>query len=330
MRLLKARVMQVLRGFILVGLVALLFSCSNDDDGGVTIVPPRSLSEVVTEDEAALQEYLSTHFYNYEDFENPPPDFDYRIVLDTIANENSDKIALIDRPELRSITLTVDSEDLGLEDNETVDHTMYFLAAREGIAGSPTTADSTFLKYEGSALLKNSKTLSTFDAVVTHVWQYLPFTLRGYREGVSQLSAGDGIVVNPDGTTSITDAGVGVFFLPSGLGYFNSFIDGIPQYSPLVFKVEVGLYVEDTDYDNDGVPSILEDINGDGDVTNDNTDEDQERTLRLQFLANHLDADDDQDGTPTRDEIIIDALGNVSFPDGDGDGIPVYLDRDNP
>ena len=320
--------MQVLRGLIVVGLVALLFSCSNDDDGGVVAVPPRLLSEVVVEDAAALEEYLSTHFYNYEDFENPPPDFDYRIVLDTIADANADKIALIDRPELRSITLSVDSDDFALDDGETVDHTMYFLSVREGVGGSPTVADSTLLKYEGSALF--NKTLSTFDAAATHIWQYLPFTLAGYRHGISQLKSGDGIVVNPDGTTTISNAGIGALFIPSGLGYFNAFIDGIPPYSPLVFKVEVGLYIEDTDYDNDGVPSILEDIDGDGDLTNDNTDEDQERTLGLQILANHLDTDDDQDGTPTRDEIIIDALGNLTLPDGDGDGIPDYLDRDNP
>jgi len=317
--------MQVLRGFILVGLVALLFSCSNDDNGGITSVPPRLLSEVVEEDAAALQEYLSTHFYNYEDFENPPADFDYRIVLDTIADENADKTALIDRPELQSITLSVDSEDFNLDGGETVDHTMYFLTAREGSGGSPTVADSTFLRYDGSLL--NG---SLFDATSTHIWQYLPFTLRGYREGVSRLNTGDEVVVNPDGTTSISNAGAGVMFLPSGLGYFNSAREGIPPYSPLIFKIEVGLYIEDTDYDNDGVPSILEDVDGDGDVTNDNTDEDQERSSGLLFLANHLDDDDDQDGTPTREEIIIDALGNLTFPDGDGDGIPDYLDRDNP
>ena len=317
--------MQVLRSLMLVGLIALLFSCSNDDDGGITSVPPRLLSEVVAEDAAALEEYLSTHFYNYEDFENPPAGFDYRIVLDTIADENADKIPLINRPELQTITLSVDSDDFNLDDGETVDHTMYFLSAREGAGGSPTVADSTFLRYEGSLL--NG---SPFDATSTHIWQYLPFTLRGYREGVSQLKSGDGVVVNPDGTTSITNAGAGVMFLPSGLAYFNSAIDGIPRYSPLIFKIEVGLYIEDTDYDNDGVPSILEDVDGDGDVTNDNTDEDEERKSGLLFLANHLDDDDDQDGTPTRDEIIIDALGNLTFPDGDGDGIPDYLDRDNP
>ena len=316
--------MRVMRAIVITGILALLFSCGNDDSDNFQAVPPRQLSEVVDEDAAALQEYLQTHFYNYEDFENPPPGFDFRIVLDTIAGDNADKIPLINRPELESLTLSVSSEDFNLDDGETVDHTLYYLKAREGVGDIPTPADSTFIRYEGSLLNGN-----LFDATSTHAWQYLPFFLRGYREVVSKFRTGDGIVVNPDGTTEISNAGIGLMFLPSGLAYFNAFVAGVPQYSPLIFKVEVGLYVENTDYDNDGIPSILEDLDGDGDVTNDNSDEEQERATGALVLANHVDSDDDGDGTPTRDEIIIDEQGNITFPDGDGDGIPDYLDRDN-
>lgn len=119
--------------------------------------------------------------------------------------------------------------------------------------------------------------------------------------------------------------------MPSGLAYFNNppLGSGIDLYDPLIFQVGVGLYEENTDYDNDGIPSIMEDLNNDGVLSNDNTDLEQERTSGFSFLPNHLDTDDDQDGTPTRDEIIIDAEGNISFPDTDGDGTPDYLDRDN-
>jgi len=45
---------------------------------------------------------------------------------------------------------------------------------------------------------------------------------------------------------------------------------------------------------------------------------------------NYLDADDDGDGIPTRDE-ISDENGNIiiPYPDADGDGVPDYLDPDN-
>ena len=316
--------MQVFRMLFFLGVISLVFSCGNDDDPDFEVIPPRQLSEVVTEDAAALQEYLQTHFYNYEDFENPPAGFDFRIVLDTIAGDNATKVPLIDRPELQSLTISVSSEDFNLEDDETVDHTMFYLIARDGVGDIPTIADSTFVRYEGTLL--NG---ALFDATATHTWQYLPFFLRGYGRAISNIKTGDGFIVNPDGTTEITNAGIGAMFLPSGLAYYNASVPGVPQYSPLIFTVEVGLYVEDTDYDNDGIPSILEDLDGDGDLTNDNTDREQERATGALTLANHVDPDDDQDGTPTRDEIIIDEEGNISFPDSDGDGTPDYLDRDS-
>ena len=82
-----------------------------------------------------------------------------------------------------------------------------------------------------------------------------------------------------------------------------------------------------TDFDGDGIPSILEDLNNDGDLNNDNTDDASEPANV--FFPNHNDPDDDNDGILTRDEINLDANGNfVSFKDIDGDGIPDHLDND--
>ena len=72
------------------------------------------------------------------------------------------------------------------------------------------------------------------------------------------------------------------------------------------------------DDDNDGVPNAFEDFNGDGDVTNDDTDGDG--------IANYLDDDDDGDGVLTIDE-AVDADGNPIDTDGDGD--VNYLDNDD-
>ena len=312
-----------LRGVIL-GMMLFVFivACNNDDGPDVESVPPRQLSEVVVEDAAEIQAYLESHFYNYEDFASPPVDFDYKVVLDTIAGANADKIALINQVE--SVTIQVTSEDFNLDDNESVEHTLYYLVAREGAGASPTAADSTFVKYEGSLLNGN-----LFDATSTYTWQYLPFFLRGYSQAISNFKVGDNIVVNPDGTTAITNSGIGVMFLPSGLAYFNGNQNGIPSYSPLIFKIDVGLYVEDTDYDGDGIPSFMEDLDGDGDVTNDNTDEKEEEAIRSPAFPNHIDPDDDEDGILTKDEIIVDSEGNITFPDEDNDGVPDYLDNDN-
>jgi len=318
----KRKAMRIF-GIALITLIAIQFtSCKKDDGTDVITVPPRMLSEVALENDAEIREYLQSHFYNYEEFANPPADFNYKIVLDTIAGSNADKTPLLDQVE--SVTLSVSSDVFGLDDDEDVDHTLYYLSARDGLGGSPTPADSTFLRYEGSLL---DGTL--FDGTTTYKWQYLPFFLRGYAHAVSKFNVGDGIIDNGDGTTSITNSGIGLMFLPSGLAYFNGFVGGIPQYSVLIFKVDTGLYVPETDYDNDGIPSILEDLDGDGDVSNDNTDASREIEIGSPAFPNHIDTDDDQDGTQTRDE-ISDSEGNIiiPYPDTDGDGTPDYLDRD--
>lgn len=78
-----------------------------------------------------------------------------------------------------------------------------------------------------------------------------------------------------------------------------------------------------TEDDNDGIPAALEDINGNGNLDDDDTDEDG--------IPNYLDVDDDGDNVltvnekpdPNGDGDISDAL------DTDGDGIPNYLDNDD-
>ena len=73
------------------------------------------------------------------------------------------------------------------------------------------------------------------------------------------------------------------------------------------------------DDDGDGVPNVFEDFNGDGDLTNDDTDGDG--------IANYLDADDDGDNVPTSVELQLDVDGNPTDTDGDGDAD--YLDTDD-
>ncbi len=73
------------------------------------------------------------------------------------------------------------------------------------------------------------------------------------------------------------------------------------------------------DSDGDGIPDLDEDINGDGDPTNDDSDGDG--------IPDYLDEDDDGDGILTKDE-DLDGDGDPTNDDCDGDGIPNYLDTD--
>ena len=309
--------------------ITLIYSCSGDDNDGVQVVPPRELSEVAVENDAEIREYLQTHFYNYEEFANPPMNFDFKIVFDTIAGDNANKTPLIDQVNSAQVTITNDQFSLSTE--ESVVHTYYYLVAREGMNENPTIADSTLVRYRGSLL-----TGFDFDGTFTNpIWFDLAQIqapnqgARGFTEAMPNFKAGGNIIDNGDGTVSVEEYGVGAMFLPSGLGFFNLIQPEIPAYSPLIFTIDLFTF-ETADHDGDGIPSILEDVDGDGYLYNDNTDEEQERDSNsLARFADFLDADDDADGTPTRDEIIIDGEGNITFPDGDGDGIPDYRDRDN-
>lgn len=308
-----------------IGLATLLFlgvfwvSCNNDDDGpNVDIAPPRPLSEVAVENEEELQDFLRTHFYNYEEFQNPPAGFDFQIRFDTIAGENSDKEPLIDQV-VEEVVPVSSSVFPNLPEEDDVPHTMYYLNVREGGGMLPTFADSTLLRIEG-VLLDDTVFQNRS---ISPVWFDLAFQplIEGFALGAAKVKGGNSIVVNPDGTYEVEDYGIGAVFFPSGLGYFNNLPGNVPAYSPLIFKFDAFVINDNTDHDRDGVPSFLEDVDEDGDLTNDNTDED--------LSINALDSDDDNDGIPTRDEIEFDDDGNLVLPDEDGDGTPDYLDADN-
>ena len=91
----------------------------------------------------------------------------------------------------------------------------------------------------------------------------------------------------------------------------------------VAFSGKVTYTSEYVDDDNDGIPSILEDINGNGDLEDDDTDGDG--------IPNYKDEDDDGDNVPTikenpdpNDDGVLD-----DAQDTDGDGIPDYLDDDD-
>ena len=74
------------------------------------------------------------------------------------------------------------------------------------------------------------------------------------------------------------------------------------------------------DEDGDGVLTVDEDVDDDGDVTNDDTDGDG--------VPDYLDLDDDGDGVPTTEEDTSND-GDPANDDTDGDGVPDYLDPDD-
>mgnify|MGYP001375456634 FL=1 len=285
-------------------LILVVYSCKKDDSS-VDSVPVNDISTQYALEKDSIIEFLQTHFYNYEDFENLPNNSSVELLIDTISGDNSDKIPLYDQVS----NLMIEVED---ENSEMIPHNMYYIINREGNGESPTVADSVFVAYKGLTLDNN-----TFDVRNTPIWLDNTSVVRGFKELTALLKRGD-ISTNLNGTYSLTNYGVGLVIMPSALGYYENSAGSIPPYSPLIFQINLNTF-NTTDHDYDGINSIDEDLNGDHIFANDDTDEDN--------IPNYRDSDDDGDGVLTKDEYDENDDGIVD--DTDGDGIPDYLDNDN-
>ena len=210
--------------------------------------------------------------------------------------------------------------------NEDVQYKLYYLKAIQGEGESPDFPDIVRINYEGTYVNdeESQEGVMLFDSSVIPVQFDLTQIVNGLQDALIEFNAGTGFITNPDGTVEYENFGVGAVFMQSGLGYYVSPPQGsavtIPLYSQLIFSFQL-FEREVGDQDEDGIPSIMEDLNENGLEEDDNTDGDA--------LNNYIDADDDNDGRPTEDEIIINEDGSITFPDEDGDGIVDYLDADS-
>ncbi len=307
--------------FILVILINV--SCKKDDDGGVVSTPIviRDRTEQQIEDKAALMAYLNNHYYNYrelESIENPG-------LEDIIITPLPDDGVLLNPEDNKKLIDAIETKPIIFAETE---YEIYILRLNQGGGSdSPNFPDKVRVRYEGF-LLDNS----VFDSAVTPV----NFDLVGdgvntfglipsWRKVLPTFNIAESFVDGSDGSVDYINFGLGVMFVPSGLAYFSNATPGIAAYTPIIFKFEL-LQTQVIDHDGDGVPSYLEDLNGDGefnvnfnnleDTTDDDTDGDR--------LPNYIDRDDDNDGILTINEDI----------NGDGDptndiganGIPNYLD----
>ncbi|WP_299548404.1 peptidylprolyl isomerase [Seonamhaeicola sp.] len=308
-------------GLFILCLTVCLLSCNKDDggdDGVVIEIRDRTEQQVIDND--SILGFLETHYYNSDDFiGNPDPALADLVI--TKLNEGES----VPTGHTLLKTAVGDSKKTVFADT---DYEYYILKLNQGGGtDSPTFADNILVTYEGYTMDDDLNDLAdAFDSKVNPDTYFdLTTLVPGWRKTFPQFNVAEGFVDNGDGTINFTNPGLGVMFLPSGLGYFQNAQSDIPSYSPLIFKFEL-IHMEENDHDNDGIPSYLEDLNGDGEFTvnsedaEDETDDDTDGDT----FPNYFDPDDDGDGIPTANEDI----------DGDGDptndigknGIPKYLD----
>ncbi len=326
-----------------------LVSCNKDDEPTIEPVPEKDRKEQQALDIAALNTYLETHYYDASKFvSNPNPGISDIIIKEVKASET---------PPVGYVKLKTAVGEPKKVDYADIEYEYYVLKLNQGGGSdSPSFADLVRVNYQGFDLKG-----FVFDYSVNPITDYLTSFIAGWSMVFPDFNVSASFTDNSDGTVSYSDKGLGVMFLPSGLAYFSGAPTGVAAYSPLIFKFEL-LQMSEADQDNDGVPSYMEDIDGDG-LLFDNTDGDFNPNTGSPVF-NYLDSDDDNDGIPTKTEIantvkttinrptraevkayvlqptqklvnkIVKELDGTftgtiwTFQDSDGDKIPDYLDKD--
>jgi len=299
---------------VILCLIGILLSCNKDDDSNIPIVEERDRTEQQVEDKAALLDYLASHYYNSSAFvSNTDPS-----LADLIISELPEDGVF---PDPDNNTLLIDAVETHTTTFVETNYEYYILRLNQGGGSdSPTFADNVRANYIGS-LLDDEVFDSTANPINLDLTQVIP----GWAKVFPQFNVAESFVENGDGTVGYMNYGLGVMYLPSGLGYYAAVQGGIPAYSPLIFEFEL-FDTSQNDHDSDGVPSYLEDLNGDGvftidvdeitDTTDDDTDDDN--------ILDYFDNDDDGDGVLT----ILEDLDEDGDPTNDigANGIPNYLD----
>ena len=292
---------------VIVLINSMFIGCSNNDDDIIT-VPPRDRGEQQIIDGDSLVNYLETHYIDFIALtNNPNPRIEDIVIIelpeDGILPDPDQNRLLIDITERKSIIL------------EDTDYDYYILIVREGNGNeSPNVSDNVLANFQGS--LQDGE---VFDSTINPTIFDLTTTVPGFSLSFLDFNTAESFSVNSDGTVNFSNPGVGVVFMPSGLGFFDQIRPGIPSFSNVLFKFEL-FQTDVLDHDNDGIPSYIEDLNQDLIVINDDTDGDT--------LPNYLDADDDGDGVLTINEDINND-GDPTNDDADMDGTPNYLDTDS-
>lgn len=294
-------------------ILALVTSCKKDDDSGSTFVEADRTEQQVIDGDSLIN-YLQTHYYNSSTF-TTPGNYHVADIVITELPVDEDTGEYLPMPDPADNTLLIDAVETRTTTFLEVEYVYYFLSLNEGGGDRPHFSDDVRVNYSGS--LQNDE---VFDSAVNPVTLDLLNLIQGWRLVMPEFKASVGDpVIEPDGTISYDNYGLGVMFLPSGLAYYASPPLGVTTYANLIFKFEL-YQTEVNDHDNDLIPSYLEDLDADGSVFNDDTDSND--------IPDFLDADDDGDGVLTKYE-DIDNDGSPLNDDTDGDGIPNYLDEDS-
>lgn len=251
----------------------IIYACGDDNNTFTNPYADVNYTSLASSEKDSIETFLKSHYYD--------------INLDSLKPLVTGEISMFD-----DVSRLKSTE---VEQNDIM-HKLYVYVTEVGMPDSkkddptktkenPTEMDSIFVNRKGSFLSNNSiNSDSPFDQGDENWWSlgttfglqgYAPSPIIGWVKGFPFFKSGQNITNN--GPLTFQNTGKGYLFIPSGLAYSSITYQLGQQINPLydqtiVFQIELLDIVEDTDHDNDGVASINEDADGDGDPTNDFSD----------------------------------------------------------
>jgi hypothetical protein len=251
---------------------AIIYSCG-DDNNIVNPFADVDHETLAISENDSIEYFLKTHYYDSS--------------LDSIKIITDSQIPMLDEMSKLSI--------IDVTEND-IEHKLYVYVTEEGIPdykdknntnlgrkNNPTEMDSIFVNYQGIQLVNNDientfeeadqnwfSLISTFNLIIA-----APTPITGWVKGFPFFKSGQNETNN--GPITYENTGKGYIFIPSGLAYSSVNYQLGQSANPLfdltlVFKIELLDIVENTDHDNDGKSTIDEDLDNDGDPTNDFSD----------------------------------------------------------
>lgn len=278
-------------GFL--SLCLMLVACPKDDAPGP--VEARPYAEVYPEDLVKIEAYLKSHYLEVVDNPTYPDDVHVNeIFIKPLDADHT--VSVWDQTDYPLLYKTVKLHG--------IEYKLYYLKLdgkgdTDADGDKPSGVDRVLVSYKGN-LLDDTE----FDYAPNPVEFNLVDLVKGWEYVFPEFRAGYFDTPGTDGTLNPRNYGSGVMFLPSGLGYYSQ-STVLPAYSPIVFAFNF-YAVTYLDQDFDKIESRYEySFNEDGSLLD--TDEDG--------IPNIFDADDDNDGYLTKNEIKYVVTDTAPDPD---------------
>ena len=217
----------------LLTIVAVFVSCNNDDDNTVTF-QERDRTEQQDADKTDWLEYFTGHYYNSGFFETGS-DHKYSDIIIT-ERETDGNGNFLDVPV--GHTLLLDAIETKFTTYLDVDYEYYILRINQGNGEAPKFTDAVRARYEGISIDGEDP----FDTAITPIDLLLTgngFTtfgvIRGWQLILPTFNSASGFSIDGGGIVNFNNYGLGIMFVPSGLGYFSAGTTG-STYDNLIFK----------------------------------------------------------------------------------------------